>query len=395
VSDPQVALDAAVDGAFETEQVPFFARLVEQPSCSREEEDVEAAAKIIDEEAEALGLSRSLHPDENGIYADHRVFATPATGADTEALLLVGHVDTVFPRSRGFFGFAREGDVVRGPGVLDMKSGLCTVLYAMRALKTTHLGAFLRLRARFLVNTDEEVGSPSSRSLIEALARRTSRALVFEGGRREDRVVTRRKGTGSFHVTAHGVAAHAGLHHADGKNAIHALALVIPRLQAATDYDRGITVNVGLVEGGSSKNTVPSEAVCVIDVRYEHPEDAERLVARLGEAVDLTLEGPLAGCSFTLDGGVSRPPMEPGDATGALREAYERHAAAVGLAVGEAPLQGGGSDANLVAACGVPCIDGLGPFGQHFHSPMEWSSLESLSRRTKALARFLYEEARD
>jgi glutamate carboxypeptidase len=393
VGETKRAIDEAVDEAFESEQLRFFARLVEQPSCSREKEDVEAAAAVIDEVVGALGLVRAVHPDADGVYADHRVYSTRAARDGDDALLLVGHVDTVFPRSSGFSGFVREGDRVRGPGVLDMKSGLCSVLFALRALKESSPSAFDRLRARFVVNTDEEVGSSSSRALIEELALRSTRALVFEGGRDGDRIVTRRKGTGFFQVVARGVAAHAGLHHADGTSAIHALALVVPRLEAITDYDRGITVNVGLIEGGSSKNTVPAEARCGIDVRYEHAGDGDAIRDHLMKAIDFALPSPLAGARFELDGGINRPPLEPTDATQALRLDYERHAAAVGLDVGEAPLQGGGSDANLVAATGVPCIDGLGPFGKHFHNPREWSSLESLRKRTKALARFLEAEA--
>ncbi len=392
MSDSAHVVDAAVDGAFD-EQLAFFARLVEQPSCSREPDDVEAAAAILDEALASLGLSRSLHPDPSGTYAAHRVYATPATEDEGDALLLVGHVDTVFPRSAGFFGFVREGDRVRGPGVLDMKSGLVSVVYALRALREASPEAFGRLGARFLVNADEEVGSPSSRPLIEDVAARSTRALVFEGGRDGDQLVTRRKGTGFFEVTAEGVAAHAGLHHADGVSAIHALALVIPRLEAVTDYERGITVNVGLVEGGSSKNTVPAEARCGIDVRYERPEDVAVIEGGIREALAAPLPKSLEGATLTLSGGINRPPMAPDARTQALREAYEKHAEAVGLGIGEAPLQGGGSDANIVAAAGVPCIDGLGPFGKFFHNPKEWSSVQSLRERTKALARFLAEEA--
>ncbi len=389
MSEEGEALDAAVDAAFESEQLPFFARLVEQPSCSREPGDVEAAASILDELAEASGLSCERHPVADGAHADHRVYAN-AAGAGEGALLLVGHVDTVFPRALGFFGFERDGDLAKGPGVLDMKSGLSSIFFALRALRAVSPETAAALPLRILVNSDEEVGSPSSRPLIEREAERARAALVFEAGRDQDRIVTRRKGTAFFRVEASGRSAHAGLHHEEGRNAIHALALAIPRLAAITDYSRGITVNVGLVSGGTSKNTVPDSARADVDVRFVDPADEAVVVAALEEAIAVALTGSLEGTSLRLEGQISRPPMQPSEATQALREAYEAHAASVGLGVGEAPLQGGGSDANLIAARGTPCIDGLGPYGKHFHRPEEWSSLSSLRHRTQALARFLF-----
>ncbi len=391
-----------VRDVFEREQVPFLRALVEQPSCTREPEDVEAAARIVDAMAERAGLSRRVVPDESGRFAAHRVYATPAVEADTPALALVGHVDTVFPRAMGFTGFSREGDAVRGPGVLDMKSGLSAILFALSAVRTVAPDCFARLRARFVCVSDEEVGSPSSATLHRALAAHTEAAMVFEAGRSEDRIVTRRKGGAVFEITAEGRAAHAGNHHAEGVSAIHGLALLVPRLEALTDYQRGVTVNVGVFEGGTAKNTVPDHARCLIDGRFVAAEDGpwlERAVAELardpfaGLSADLEVPDKLRGLRMRVEGGVSRPPMEATEAGQRLRLDYERHAAAAGLAVGEAPLQGGGSDANLFAAEGVPSIDGLGPYGQHFHQREEWSSLESLRKRTEALATFLLERA--
>ncbi len=397
--DPSHLLGASVDASFEAAQVPFLRRLVQQPSCSREPEDVEAAAGLLDAEAEALGLSRELHEPTEGPYADHRVYSTEAASTadakcDDRALLLVGHVDTVFPRSEGFLEFSRDGDVIRGPGVLDMKSGLSSVLFALRALGAVDPAARRALRVRFLVTTDEEVGSPSSRSLIQREANRASAALVFEAGRDEDLIVTHRKGTAFFRVTVTGHAVHAGLHHREGKNAIHALALLVPRLEAITDYDRGVTVNVGLIRGGTSKNTVPGHATAELDLRFERSVDGDEAIAQIEDALRFTLPPSLEGCTLRLEGGVSRPPMEPSDHTNALRRRYERHAGEAGLGVGEAPLQGGGSDANILSAAGVAVIDGLGPYGKRFHTPEEWSSLDSLRRRTRALAGFLYEVAK-
>jgi glutamate carboxypeptidase len=392
--DPR-SLDAAVDRAFEASQVPLLAALVEQSSCSREPEDVEAAFAILDAAASRAGLSVTRHPDATGAVAAHRVYASCADAVP--AIALVGHLDTVFPRAMGFSGFRREGDVARGPGVLDMKSGITSMLFALEALRVAWPEGARALPLRIVVVSDEEIGSPSSRDVFAALAPRTEAALVFEAGREADRIVTRRKGGGLYSVRARGVAAHAGNRYLDGTNAIVALSLALPRIEALSDLAVGTTVSVGLIAGGTAKNTVPDQAVADLDARYETMAE----VARLEAAMRAIVADPFAGLSeaiaperlrkatLALDGGVTRPPMEPSAATADLLASYAIAARAVGLGADEAPLQGGGSDANLLAALGVPCIDGLGPYGQHFHETREWCSLDSLARRTKALARFL------
>jgi glutamate carboxypeptidase len=368
---------------------------------------VEAAARILDAEAEALGLRIERVPDPKGVFADHRVYSTPATRGDDVTLALVGHVDTVYPASMGFLRMTRDdgpagpatGDVVRGPGVLDMKSGLTAMLCALRAVRAVTPERWARLRLRIVCVSDEEVGSPSSAALYERLAPRLSGGLVFEAGRAGDRIVTSRAGSASFEIVVHGRAAHAGNHHAQGINAIAVLARLVLRAEAITDYARGILVNVGIIAGGTAKNTVPELARCVVDSRFLTVADAHEVVDRLralaadpfGDEPDVPAR--LREARVELLGGIARPPMEVIEGTQALRLRYEAHAAAAGLSVGEAPRQGGGSDANLLAALGVPCIDGLGPAGEHFHHPKEWSSLASLRRRTQALACLLAEEA--
>lgn len=388
----------AVRARFESAQVLWLRSLVEQPSCTREADDVEAAAEIVDAMAARVGLSRRVVPDPSGRFAAHRVYES-ARAAEGDAIALVGHVDTVFPRAMGFAGFVRDGDVARGPGVLDMKSGLSAILFALSAVRDAAPEAFDRLAARFVCVSDEEVGSPSSAPIWRELAPSTDAALVFEAGRAEDRIVTRRKGGAVFGVEVRGEAAHAGNRHAEGVSAIHGLALVIARLEGLTDYARGVTVNVGLIEGGTAKNTVPDHARCELDARFVRGADGpwlhetiERLASDPFEAIEGVPE-KLRRLAFSTTGGVTRPPMEATEASQALRAAYERHASLAGLAVGEAPLQGGGSDANLLAACGVPSIDGLGPYGQHFHQREEWCSLESLRKKTEALATFLLDRS--
>ncbi|MGB1015746.1 MAG: peptidase dimerization domain-containing protein, partial [Nannocystaceae bacterium] len=186
--------------------------------------------------------------------------------------------------------------------------------------------------------------------------------------------------------------------HASGVNAIHALSYLIPKVEAITDYANGITASVGIVSGGTAKNTVPEQAEITIDTRFETAAAAAEVVAKL----EALVADPFAGCqgfparlrsaTFELVGGVTRPPMEPSAGNQALRRAYEPHASAAGLKIGAAPLQGGGSDANLLAGLGVACIDGLGPYGKYYHRVQEWSSLTSLRQRTQALASYLAAE---
>jgi len=396
----------AVVEAFEARQVPLLRRLVETPSFTAMKDDVEAAAAIVDDAAEEQGLVTDRFADPRGVYAEHRVYRTPITRELVPSLALVGHVDTVFPRSLGFLDFVRDdgvdgpetGDVVRGPGVLDMKSGLTAILFAIDAVRRVCGADAQRLPLRFVCVSDEEVGSPSSEPIFRGLAPRLTGALVFEAGRDRDLVVTRRKGGGMFELVVHGKAAHAGNAHAHGVNAIHALALLVPRIEALTDYARGVTVNVGVIAGGTSKNTVPERASCLVDARFDTVADAQRVVAALQDLADHPFRARdwaperLRTVRAELAGGVTRPPMEAGEHTQALRRRYEAHAFAVGLGVGEAPRQGGGSDGNLLAAYGVPTIDGLGPFGGDFHNVREWSSLASLQRKTQALACMLAEE---
>ena len=337
-----------------------------------------------------------LVPDAEKRFADHRVYSTVATEQNDRALALIGHCDTVYPRDFGFLEFKRDDSAkAYGPGVLDMKSGLTVILFALRALKQETPEILNAYKIRFILNTEEEVGSPSSQSLFKAMAPKISHAMVFEGGRDDDRIVTSRKGTGGFKIKVIGSSAHSGNDHAAGVNAIHVLSLLIPQLEALTDYDAGTTVNVGIIQGGTAKNTVPGEAECLIDVRVSNLDEMHKLETSLNRIVNWHFEGAdsipekLKTAQVELTGGMTRPPMESTVASESLRADYEHFARRAGLGVGRAPMQGGGSDANNLTALGIPTIDGLGPFGKFMHHPKEWCCLKSLQQRTVALAWYL------
>ena len=314
-------------------------------------------------------------------YGDHLIWRTPASGAP---ILLVGHHDTVFPPGH-FEGWKEEGDRVTGPGVLDMKGGLAIIRAALAALDD--VGALARLPIIVISVADEEVGSPTSAPHLRELATGASCALVFESGRANDMIITRRKGVGAMTVTAHGKAAHAGNNHKDGANAIWSLAKFVDAAQQLTDYAKGITVNVGQFTGGTSKNTVPERAECKLDLRYQTVADAEALVAALRAAAE---SAAMPGVALEVEGGVNRLPLERTAASAALRDEYAACARAAGLGDGEAPLLGGGSDANTVAPLGVPAIDGLGPRGAGFHTTTEYVELDTFKPKAEALVRFLY-----
>jgi glutamate carboxypeptidase len=314
-------------------------------------------------------------------YGDHLVWRTAAPGAP---ILLVGHHDTVFPPGH-FEGWREDGNRASGPGVLDMKGGLSIIRATLATLD--QVGALASLPIIVVCVADEEVGSPTSAPHLRSLAHGASCALVFESGRAEDKIITRRKGVGAMQVVAHGKAAHAGNNHKDGANAIWALAKFVDAAQQLTDYARGVTVNVGQFTGGTSKNTVPEHASCALDLRYETVADAEALVTQLRAAAEAI---SIPGVRIEVTGGANRLPLERTEASAALRDEYAACAKAAGLGHGEAALLGGGSDANTVAPLGVPAIDGLGPRGAGFHTTTEYVELDTFAPKAEALLRFLW-----
>jgi glutamate carboxypeptidase len=336
------------------------------------------------------GVEASAVPSSR--YADHRVFRTSGDSR-LAPIALVGHLDTVFPPGK-FEGYRVDGALRRGPGVLDMKGGLVVVAFALRGLAEAYPGGLAALPPlRIVVVSDEEVGSPEGAGVIRQSIGGSGAALVFESGRAQDAIITRRKGTGNVSVVGQGKAAHAGNAHAEGKNAIWAVARWVDAAQQLTDYERGVTVNVGTISGGIGKNTVPEHAEAHADIRYLTRVDGEALVQRLREAAERAAAS-VPGTRLELSGGVNRDPLERTPANVALMEEYARAARASGLGAVEAALIGGASDASTTSGMGIASIDGLGPRGKGFHTVDEQIEVETLAPKAEALARFLAGRAR-
>ena len=357
---------------------------IECNSYSRNVAGVNAMGDLLAADFDLPGLSLVRHQGND--VGDHLVFTSDAWKSSDPAdrVVLIGHHDTVFPPG-SFDVWKLEGDRLQGPGVIDMKGGLVTILLAFKTLASLDL--LKDLPVAFVCVGDEEIGSKDSSALLCDVARGAGGALVFEAGRAADKIITMRKGTGALHVSVEGVAAHAGNHHKEGRNAIAALAKFIVEVQKLTDYEKGVTVNVGLIAGGEARNTVPHHADCDIDFRLIRKVDGEELVGLVHKLAERI--GNETSTKFSVSGGVSRPPLERSDASGALAARYASAAELSGLGFEEAALIGGGSDANNVSAIGVPAIDGMGPRGSGFHTHDENIEVSSLALRSEALVRFL------
>ena len=358
-----------------------LAPLVEVNSFTDNPEGGRKVGVLLNELFRIEGLAGRTVKSER--FADHLVFESQGKGAP---IALVGHLDTVFPPGK-FEGYRVDGALRRGPGVLDMKGGLVVVAFALKAIaQAGGLSAIAPLR--LVVVSDEEVGSPEGQGVIRSAIQGAQACLVFESGRQQDAIITRRKGTGAITAKASGKAAHAGNAHHEGANAIWALARFIDRAQGLTDYERGVTVNVGKISGGQGKNTVPDQAEAVADIRFCTRADGEHLVREVERAAR-EAAGSVPGTQVAITGGIAREPLERSEASARLLERYGACAKQHGLGSGEAPLVGGGSDASTSSSMGIPSIDGLGPRGKGFHTVDEHIEVATLVPKAQALARFL------
>jgi len=299
-----------------------------------------------------------------------------------------GHFDTVYGAGDPFQRCARlSADRLRGPGVIDMKGGLVVMLAALQAFEQTpHAGG---LGYEILLNPDEETGSFGAAPLLVGAAARHRLGLVFEPARPDGALVHSRKGTGNFTVIARGRAAHAASTRREGRNAIAALAEFLTAAARLPDELPGVLLNIGNIRGGGpATNVVPDLAEAQLDLRVTRAAEREAVLARLQECA-----APInarEGFRLEITGAFNRPPMERTPAADAAFAAWQDCARQLGQPALTWVHAGGGSDANLLAAAGLPCLDGLGPVGDRLHSPEEWIHLPSIAERAQVAALFLH-----
>ncbi len=358
-------------------------QLVQAESPSNSKSDVDACVAIAAAHAKKLGGKVLRH--RQSCYGDLLEISFLSRKRDRAnqpagRILLLGHLDTVWPIGTLKSMPCRErGGRLWGPGTLDMKAGVAMAFTAIELLLETKM---LRREIVLLLNSDEEIGSPVSRAVTEAIAKTCDAVFVLEPAQGLA-YKTARKGIGNWRIDVEGVAAHAGVDFADGANAIRELARVIEAVSGWTDLKRGLTVSVGVCGGGSKSNVVPARAWAEIDVRIPRMADGPRIARKFA-----ALKARDPRCKLTVTGEINRPPMERSRETVRLYRKARYLSAELSFALDEAST-GGGSDGNFTAALGVPTLDGMGAVGEGAHATHESVLIGHLATRTALLAGML------
>jgi glutamate carboxypeptidase len=335
------------------------------------------------ERFQACGFSTAIDRQEE--YGDHLIATHTGSAPDGPRLLLIGHMDTVFSegeaQKRPFAIKQRNGmRIATGPGVLDMKSGILIGLYGLRLLIEGQQASYRQVT--FVCNSDEEVGSPSSKPLIQELAKDADAVLVLEPGRAENTIVSSRKGCGQYRVEVHGLSAHAGVEPQKGRNAILELSYQVQRMQAINGTIPGATLNVGIIRGGERTNVVPDYAYFEMDARVSSMESIAALEAAIQKAASKTV---LPGTKIVVSGGFICQPFERNAGNARLVQLAQAAGKELGMNIQDVG-SGGASDANTSAAMGIPTLDGLGAGGGLAHNPDEYIELDYLPERIALLA---------
>jgi glutamate carboxypeptidase len=352
-------------------------RIVNMDSPSNYPEGNARVARFLHERFADMGWHTIQHEFDPSIGPCLEVRNTQSSKID---FLLIGHIDTVFPRGTcNDWPYTTKGNRAFGPGVGDMKSGSLLIYHVLSSL--FKCGELTNISVCAAFNCDEEIGSRYSRPWLEALAQKSRRVLVLEGARADGSLVNERKGVGRYFVDFSGVAAHAGVEPEKGRSAIVEMAHWIVALDSLNNFEIGTTVNTGVVSGGTVPNMVADRASAKIDLRFKAPSEAVRVDKAIRE---LAANPKVPGVIARVDGGVTRPPMIPSEKTLKLCRDIEIVGAELGIPINWTST-GGGSDGNFSAALGIPTIDGLGPRSGRAHSPDEYMEIDSVEPHFRLL----------
>ncbi len=339
---------------------------------------VDRVAAYLQERFQGLGFSTRFEQQEH--YGDHLVATHQGNAPGGPRILLIGHIDTVLPDGesgrRPFAISRRDGArIATGPGILDMKSGVLIGMYALHLLIEGQQANYSQVT--FICNSDEEIGSPSSRPLIQQLAQQADAVLVLEPGRAPGTIVSSRKGCGQYRVEVHGLAAHAGVEPQRGRNAILELSYQVQKMQALNGTIPGATLSVGIIRGGERTNVVPDYAYFDMDVRVADQASLKALEEAMRQ---VTYQNKLAGTRITLNGSLLCQPFERNQHNEQLVALAKEAGRELGVKIQDVG-SGGASDANTTAAMAIPTLDGLGAGGGLAHNPGEYIELDYLPTR--------------
>jgi len=364
-------------GGFDVSTVSFdeLKQLVEINSYTFNKDGVDSHGRLFSQWMQDLGFSEERYHRET--IGDHLLFRSPVVG-DKRRILLLGHLDTVFPPGT-FESFREDDEWVYGPGVCDMKGGNLIALQALRAVQHSAGGI---ANIDFLLVSDEEKGSDDSSSLTQSLAVDYDICFDFEAAGRDHEVVIGRKGIGTYKFEIEGLAAHAGNHYVDGIDANRIAAEILLELVALTDLDHGTTVNPGKIQGGIGANTISPKAEITVELRFTKPSERDRV---LKEFEAISKREWLPGAQLNLSGRLQRDVMQP---TRIQSELLYEISEVLGYPL-PTERRGGVSDANTVAALGVATLDGFGPYGDGDHSVKERALKSSFQRRLSEVTQIL------
>ncbi len=356
----------------EQEMLMLFKKLVEINSYSRNIEGIKRCISLFAHHFPPC--FEVLSEGENILAKNHDL--------SRGYILLVGHMDTVFPPEKGFDTFVEEGDIIRGPGVYDMKGGLIVALYALKFLE--HLNRIEDIPVSFLINSDEEIGSPNSQRFIIEQARGASFGLVFEGGGPEGEIVCGRKGKLGYLLSTYGRAGHAGFFVENKPSAILEMAYKIIEIEKLNSQEKGISANVGTIEGGLGPNIVPAECRASVDIRFSKASQMKELVEQIES---ITKNCRVKEVEAKLEKTSGRPCMEP-EKNISLWKRVEKIALSLGQRL-SCEMRGGVSDANFISHAGTLVLDGLGPIGGDDHTLDEYILKSSLAPRIELTSHIL------